>query len=79
MDIIALIVTMLLIDGTVTSQGYKAPLGASVEQCQAEAESLNNYLHTTQPVLDVSTICVTLTVPLDENKKENKKPKGRGV
>ena len=39
MDIIALIVTMLLIDGTVTSQGYKAPLGTSVEQSQEEAES----------------------------------------
>ena len=79
MDIIALIVTMLLIDGTVTSQGNKEPLGTSVEKCQEEAENLKIYLHTTQPVLDVSTICVTLTVPLDENKKENKKPKGRGV
>ena len=79
MDIIVLIVSLLLTDGTVTSQGYKAPLGSSVEQCQVEAESLKNYLHTTQPVLDVNTICVTLTVPIDKDKKENEKPKGTGI
>tara|TARA_R100000900_G_scaffold127957_1_gene103619 strand:+ start:382 stop:621 length:240 start_codon:yes stop_codon:yes gene_type:complete len=79
MNIIALIVTMLLIDGTVTSQGYKAPLGTSVEQCQEEAETLRIYLHSTQPVLDVNTHCVILTVPIDKDKKIKKKPKGRGV